>query len=275
MNPFFHCGTAASRVVGAGLLLQAALFAQTGPCGSIIPGNPLPDFVVDVNRLKADLVGTREKFSDTSCSLVEGFVSSKGNHDLVRFTAAFANVGFGDLVIGDPNYCPSLYHLSECHGHFHFNDFAAYRLWTESGYNNWVLLRDAGAPANAPVNDMLLRNAAQAGDLLSGHKEGFCMIDDARYSSTASPTKRYTLCGGPGAPGNQGLQVGWEDIYAQTVDGQWVEADKLHRGRYVLEVQSNPNHVLPEANYSNNYGAVVFDYVPPHGNQLAVITIVP
>ena len=254
------------------LALSASGMAQTGSCGTVIPGNPLPDLIVDANLLRSVIVATTERFATTSCGVVEGCVSSKGTHDLLRFTAAFANVGQGDLVIGDPNQCPSLYQLSQCHGHFHLIDSAAYRLWTELGYQQWALQRDAGGPANSPTNEFLLNNALKNGDLIVGRKQGFCMMDSARYTPTA-PAAKFNLCGGPGAPGNQGISVGWEDIYGQQLDCQWIEIDHLRAGRYVLEVQTNPDHTLPEANYSNNYGAVLIDFTPSRGSRPAQVTI--
>jgi hypothetical protein len=253
------------------LLLHAVAAAQTGPCATPVPGQPLPDLIVDAARLKADLLVSNEKFNATSCAVVEGCVSSKGAHQVLRFSSSTPNIGQGDLVIGDPNLCPNLFHLSECHNHFHFNDYSAYRLWTQMGYQNWVSLRDLNSPANAGINAILLANATASGDLIVGRKQGFCMIDSERYLSTASTTRKYTLCGGPGAPGNQGIQVGWTDVYGQQLDCQYIEIDHLRDGIYVVEVQVNPDRLIPETDYTNNFGAVTFQFIGKRGNTPAQV----
>jgi hypothetical protein len=247
---------------------------QTGPCAEPVPGNPLPDLVIDANTLKADLIVTTEWFGSTPCSVIEGCVSSAGKHELLRFSVSTANVGQGDLVIGDPNQCANLFHLSECHGHLHFKEYSDYRLWTEAGYQRWVTLREPGAPTTSPQNAWLLSSAIESRDLLVSRKQGFCMIDVTRYLPDAPPRKKYTLCGGPGASGNQGLQVGWADVYGQELDCQYIEIDSLGKGRYLLEIQVNPEHLLPEADYSNNSTAIVVQFTPRRGKKPGQVVVV-
>jgi lysyl oxidase len=253
---------------------EGNLQAQTGACATVIPGNALPDLIVDTNRLKADLLLTTENFAKNTCAVIEGCVSSKGNHDLLRFSSSTPNVGAGDLYIGDPSRCPNLFHASECHNHFHFKDYSAYRLWTEAGYQRWLALRESSAPVSSPQNSWLISSATSGKDLLMGRKQGFCMIDVEPYLTTAPTQKKYTTCGGLGSPGNQGLQVGWTDVYGQHLDCQYIEIDHLREGRYVLEVQVNPDHLLPEANYGNNYGAILFQYSPKRGGQPAQVIVI-
>jgi hypothetical protein len=99
------------------------------------------------------------------------------------------------------------------------------------------------------------------------------MIDVARYDPAAPPAK-YNLCGAIGVPGNQGLQVGWTDVYAQSIDCQYVPIDGLAAGTYWLEVQVNPEHLLPESDYSNNSAAIKFLMTLSKGNQNPQITLV-
>lgn len=248
-------------------------YAQTGPCATVVQGQPLPDLIVDANRLKSDLVVTVENFSRTVCAVLEGCVSSRGSHELLRFTSATPNVGQGDLVIGDPYQCPDLFKQSECHNHLHFKEYGDYRLWTEAGYNTWITYRDLSEPANTGYNGTLLANATQNGDLVVGRKQGFCIIDIERYLPNAPSLKKYTLCGGPGSPGNQGLQVGWSDVYDQHLDCQFVEIDGLREGMYVLENHVNAEHLLPESNYLNNAAIVKFWYTPGKGKRPGKLTV--
>jgi len=247
--------------------------AQTGPCATIVPNQPLPDLIVDLGRLKTDLVINKENFNVNSCAVVESCVPSRGIHQLLRFTASTPNIGPGDLVIGDPNQCSNLFHLSECHNHYHFEQYSDYRLWTEEGYSKWTNGRQLGAPSNSGINADLLAKAVANHELLTGRKQGFCMIDSANFSADPSSTKKYTLCGAPGVPGNQGLQAGWTDIYSQNLDCQYVPIDGLAAGVYVLEVEVNPEHLLPESRYDNNSGAVRFRMSLSKGNQSPQIQI--
>jgi hypothetical protein len=247
--------------------------AQTGLCAAVIPGQPLPDLIVDSQRLKKDIIVTVENFARTACAVVEGCVSSRGSHELLRFTSATPNVGQGDLVIGDPNSCPNLFQQSECHNHLHFKQYTDYRLWTDAGYNKWATLRDLTKPTNTGFNATLLANAMASGDLIVGRKQGFCIIDIVQYLPNASTQKKYTLCGSPGAPGNQGLQVGWSDVYGQQLDCQFIEIDHLQEGIYVLEDHVNPEQLLPEATYTNNSSSVRLQYVPGKGHQAGQVTI--
>src|SRR5262245_25940055 len=125
--------------------------AQTAACAIAVAGQPLPDLIVDLSRLRSDIVINKENFNVNSCAVVEACVPSRGIHQLLRFTASTPNIGQGDLVIGDPNQCPNLFHVSECHGHFHFEQYSDYRLWTEAGYAKWTLNRDVAAPTNTGI----------------------------------------------------------------------------------------------------------------------------
>jgi lysyl oxidase len=46
-------------------------------------------------------------------------------------------------------------------------------------------------------------------------------------------------------------------------------------GTYVLENQVNPDQVLPESDYTNNFAAVKFYYTSRHGNTPASVQIIP
>ncbi len=251
---------------------QSFQLAQTGPCATVIPGNPLPDLIIDGQRLKADVIVTVENFDKNSCAVIEGCVSSKGTHQLLRFTTSTANIGLGDLVIGDPNTCSGLFVQSLCHNHFHLDGYTDYRVWTEQGYATWVQLRQLGQPTNVGYNANLLATLAQSGDLIVGRKQGFCIIDTDQYLANA-PSKKYNLCGSPGTAGYQGLTVGWSDTYGQQLDCQWVEIDRLRDGIYYLENHANPDHVLPESDYTNNTASVKFHFIPKRGKNPAQVII--
>src|SRR5437879_6103317 len=205
-----HDFTGAALLAAAALLLCASpAAAQLGPCAVPI-GPQSPDLIMDQHLLETQIFVSEEQFTPSSCAVAEGVVTRPGKQVLLRFSSATPNVGQADLNIGDPSQCVgTLFHFSECHQHLHFEEYSAYRLWTESGYANWVAARDAGAPTNSGINAQLLAAAAVSGDLVSGHKQGFCMVDSAIYPGAPSPpgAAKYLSCSS-----NQGVSVGWEDI---------------------------------------------------------------
>src|SRR5439155_23531590 len=131
---------------------------------------------------------TEERFAVNDCAVVEGCVTGKGTHQLLRFTSRTPNVGGGDLVIGDPLQCPNLFVQSQCHNHLHFKQYADYRLWTDAGYQIWVTNQVLNEPTNSGTNATLLAQAAQSGNLLVSRKQGFCIIDTDQYDPTAPTT---------------------------------------------------------------------------------------
>lgn len=259
-----------SIVVATLVALSASIATgDTGPC-AVDQGGPLPDLIVDGTRLAQTLNVSEEKFSSKSCSVIEGCVSTPGPHTVLRFTTSTPNIGPGALLIGDPNQCANLYHLSECHGHVHLNEYSDYRLWTKAGYDVWFAGRDLRFPANTGVNAALLFAAQQTRELIVGRKQGFCVIDVAPYLPGANPTPRFNSCSG-----NQGLSPGWADSYDQRLDCQHCEIDNLKEGVYVLENQVNAEHLFPETNYTNNSSAVTFRFTPRRGQTPAKVEIIP
>lgn len=253
-------------VVSATLVYPVGKAAgQLGPCAA--PVGPLrPDLIVDQDLLKAHIVVTEETFSPTSCSVVEGCVSSPGTHLLLRFMSSTPNIGQTDLFIGDPSQClGDLFRFSECHQHLHFQEYADYRLWTVAGYANWVANRDLTKPTNSGRNANLLSAARASGDLIVGRKQGFCIIDIQKFVPGAGGPV-YRSC-----TQNQGLTAGWADQYAPNLACQFVEMTGVAEGDYVLEDQVNPEQLFPETSYVNNAAAVRFHFKPKQGRSGPVV----
>ena len=85
----------------------------------------------------------------------------------------------------------------------------------------------------------------------TGHKQGFCMEDTTQYGADPGPT--------PATPfncNNQGLHVGWEDIYPNDIDCQWIDITGVPGGNYILSVTVDAEGLLPESNYENNEARV-------------------
>lgn len=211
----------------------------------------LPDLIVDSRSLSQNLTVRTESFTATQCDSVEDGISA-GKHRIMRFSVSTPNIGHAALVVGDPNAHiaanDGLFEYAPCHAHFHFRHYATYELV------------DVNNPA------FVWRSA----------KRGFCMIDVQKYYS--GPIKAaFTVCGAPGIPGNQGISVGWADVYDWQLQGQYFVLDGgdgqpvVPPGTYYLRVTVNPKflpaageacpyadpqagycHQLPESEYGNN-----------------------
>lgn len=253
------------------LLLVSEAVAQLGPCA--VPIGPLrPDLIVDRQLLRAQMHVTEETFSPTSCTVVEGCVTSPGTHLLLRFMSSTPNIGQTDLVIGDPSKClGGLFHFSECHQHLHFQEYADYRLWTLAGYEKWVAQRDLTKPTNSGRNAQLLEQARRDGELMVARKQGFCVIDVApfQFGNVEPGPPVYRSC-----TQNQGLKVGYADQYGPQLACQFIQMTGVLEGDFVLEDHVNPEQLFPESDYTNNASAVKFHFKPKQGRFGPVIEII-
>jgi hypothetical protein len=117
------------------------------------------------------------------------------------------------------------------HEHWHFTDFARYRL--------------------------LKANMQQA---VRSQKEAFCIaptdgIDLTVRGANWKPfiTDLHTACGTASAIAiRETLDTGWGDTYTQFLPGQSFDITSLPNGTYYIEVVANPDHRLFEGTTSNN-----------------------
>ncbi len=259
-------------LIGSAALSGSSLTAQVGMC-AVPTGSQLPDLIVDKIPMQTEIYLSQEHFNNNDCALQENCVSKPGNHLLLRFTSSTPNVGSAALVVGDPTLCPNLFdllHFSECHQHYHYQQYADYRLWTAAGYQKWVAGRNMSEPTNFGINRSLLDAALAAGELVVGRKQGFCLEDSRPYPINNQP---------PGPPvyqncfANQGLSVGWADVYDAQLPCQYVQITGLPEGFYVLEDQVNPEHAFPESDYTNNATAIRLYFRPKHGNDAPLLQV--
>jgi hypothetical protein len=224
-----------------------------------------PDLIVDEKSTENKWRIKTENLPANFCSVIEGDVSP-GEHRLLRFTVTTPNIGDADVYIGDPDahYAADdgLYELSTCHGHYHFNNYAEYRLVSAKDGKAW-------------------RSA----------KAGFCMLDtDPWLPELRDAPRNYYNCGFPGYPGFQGISKGWSDTYVWKLGGQYFVLDgdgnqpPVPEGWYYIQVTVNPGyaakgnqgcplatdpatgmcHNFAEASYTNNVGRVKI-YIPASG----------
>jgi hypothetical protein len=205
-----------------------------------------PDLVVDPAKLLVGVTETRT-FPSADCSVQENSTSA-GTRHLLRFTFTTPNIGDGDLIIGDPEVHPEWFQWGTCHGHWHFRQYAAYRLWTVQGYLEWRHLRHE--QPDAKPDDLLAAHPGLRAQFVGGHKQGFCAEDVQVYLPIQ--LAHYQSC-----LGNQGISRGWADEYQYQLDGQWVDVTGLPAGPYMLEAEVNPAHLYQEMDYVNNSAAVL------------------
>ncbi|MEM7153159.1 MAG: lysyl oxidase family protein [Myxococcota bacterium] len=207
---------------------------STGTSGDATRADPTADTTADVTDGDGDglpninmlsvadriasstLVGTAAYEAD-GCAVAEGCVDAPGLRRVLRFQTVTPNDGDADLVVGRPEDNPDAFEYGECHEHFHFKDFAVYRL--------------------LDTNGKVVRN---------GHKQAFALIDFEALGLD-SPPPRYPL-----PDGTQGITRGWADVYDAYLDCQWVDVTDVEPGNYVLEIEINPEQVFEESTYDDN-----------------------
>ncbi|MCC6622900.1 MAG: hypothetical protein IT385_16695 [Deltaproteobacteria bacterium] len=208
-------------------------------CGSDCQCHKVGDVLVDLAPAAADVLTSSiefewRTFSGTSCAIAEGCVPGPGRFLLMRFNTDVVNHGLAPFVGGDPLANPEFFEYATCHQHFHFTGFANFALKTLDG-----------------------RTALQ------GQKLSYCMEDS--YPNLTGPTigcdLKYTC-------EDQGIQAGWVDSYASTLDCQWLilrgttaAPTDIQPGWYLHETCTNVGRYFHEHTFDNNC-ALVPVYVP-------------
>jgi len=194
------------------------------PVGASCDGGmcTLPDLRVnyeaaaDRNKLRV----VERSFAVDSGELEEACVGGPGKRRLLLFEGRLENWGPGDLDLGPQEDNP-LFVYSECHDHYHTQNFAEYLL----------LNKDGSLAAR-------------------GHKQGYCVADSVRIgdSSSSDPERPPP---GRGTPCNR-LTAGYADVYNTDTPCQWIDITEVDPGDYLLEVTINPDGHVAETNTKNN-----------------------
>ena len=220
----------------------AAVVEGGTPPGSQVPcSDPrgCPDLSVDPATM-APSVHTKT-FKAQDCQVQEG-TTQAGVRKILRFTYTTPNLGDGDLIVGRPEDHPEWFEWGECHRHYHFKEYADYRLWMPDQWAEYKAFREANP-------DMLAADVLAANPQwqpVKGEKRGFCVIDIWPYLEKPGPPK-YLLCD------FQGISLGWADEYYDDLDSQFIDVTGVPSGDYVLEAEVNAEHVFTETNYRNNW----------------------
>jgi hypothetical protein len=182
-----------------------------------------PDLVTPARLVNIKIVD--QNFPSNDCE-VEERCTVAGKRRLLRFDMHTQNLGNEDLVFGSPANSP-MFQYAPCHNHYHFEALATYRVLTIS--NDLVRL---------------------------GNKFGFCLEDVLNVAAGPNASRRYTC-------DDQGIQVGYSDIYNADLPCQYVDVTGLPAGDYQLEIELDPLHQIPESNEDNNLIRVPFTLTDP------------
>jgi len=211
------CGTIAWGTTSGSEADSAPVITGDPP---LDPNPGVPDLTIDARALAESIRFETGNFAPDNCAIAESCVGGTGLRRLLRFDTVTPNIGTGDLFLGDPRSNPSMV-WSQCHRHYHFTQYADYRLV------------DAGGHVVA-----------------TGHKQAFCLIDLELVDPTLGVDgPKYTCL-------YQGITKGWADIYDSYLDCQWIDITGVPPGHYFLDVHINPAGVVHELDYSNNEARV-------------------
>ncbi|MEA2434267.1 MAG: hypothetical protein QOG54_1724 [Actinomycetota bacterium] len=144
---------------------------------------------------------------------------------------AFQRIHLSDGSIDEREAAPTSYHPT--HTHFHIDGFYVARLW-EAG-------RKGPKRSRPPV--------------AVGDKSGFCPEDSYQMSGDGgeSTYSCFGLNGEAHVPTSfVGISAGWMDVYGAHLPDQFIEISDVTDGRYVLEIEIDPNNVFVESDETNN-----------------------
>jgi hypothetical protein len=203
-------------------------FANVDDGSCIFDGHPDctagPDLVVLENVLRTSIYSDVIFNNIDNCLINEGCLQGFGRREIIRFTTHIKNVGETDYYIGSPSGGADQFSFDNCHGHFHYEGYAEYRL---ANANNELL----------PI----------------GFKNGFCVLD-LECSDGGSP--KFGC-------GNMGISAQCGDYYDRSLQCQWIDVTNLPAGDYTLVVTVNWDQ-SPDAfgnfemDYTNNWAQVCF-----------------
>ncbi len=190
--------------------------------------DPLPDLIVNAERLRGEILFDEITVDKNSCSVVEQCVGGLGKRRLLRFSVEAINQGQGALHMDAPDLRPDQFHSSACHGHYHYDGFAAYALLDMSGR-----------------------------EIALGRKQAYCMEDTRQVAEGPNvPCRKRYSCS------EQGIQPGWGDLYGNSLDCQWLDITEVPAGDYQLRVTLNPQRALEEVTTDNNTAIVPVQILP-------------
>ncbi|WP_437289448.1 lysyl oxidase family protein [Sorangium sp. So ce406] len=179
----------------------------------------VPDLRPDEARIVDTLQFSYQTFPADACEILEGCIGGPGRRHLLQFEARIENTGPGHLDPG-PEFDSPLFEYAQCHQHFHFLDFADYRLLDGDG-----------------------------AIIAQGHKQAFCLVDMEPLDPEDPAPRGFPSAGGAGC---NFLSAGWADVYGVGTACQWVDVTGVPEGDYLLRVAVNPRGAIAERSIEDN-----------------------
>ena len=221
------CPIAGATRTAAERRLRAA--ADPAPDPATLPDlAALPAWGIEVDRVGARDVlsfGATVWNAGPAPLIVEGY-RTVGSDTM----AAYEYFSSGGTVVGRAPVGTFEFDRRPGHEHWHFEQFARYRLLDDGGQQ-----------------------------ILRSKKEGFCLAPtDAVDLLVPGAVWRpgvlgFSECGGPSALWiRETLPAGWGDTYEQSRPGQAFDITSLPNGTYQIEVTANPTGELFEVDASND-----------------------
>lgn len=212
----------AGLLLGCGHSPDARPIDGPPPPLDVMPPPPVdapgvPELAPIAARMSSWTVST-ENIAADDCQVVEGCVDQSGARELLRFPTVTGNFGKGDLVmpplppVGQSN---SVYEWSPCHGHHHVRDFAQFEL--VQGANTVKVAR----------------------------KQAFC-LEDSQPIANGGQGGKFTCTG------QQGISVGWTDVYVESLACEYIDVTSVAPGDYTLRVTIDPDGNLPDSDMTDN-----------------------
>jgi hypothetical protein len=202
----------------------------------------------------------------------ELYVAFAGGGRQLRFSTTVSNVGIGPLeIVGlfdedeERALATQLLHRGDDgpfqhpvgtldfdggHGHWHFEDFMTFELWTYA--------------ENGALEEMLV----------STGKISFCLLD---FTAIEPPLEHaydlplFDACDWT----RQGLSPGWEETYAAWLPGQELDISNVPDGRYVVRTVLDPDNRLIDANRFNHAVAVFIELIALYLDSADPVARVP
>lgn len=155
-------------------------------------------------RVREDVLRTSLRLDQVEaidyCLIDEGCLRGYGGRDVLRFSTHIENIGEKDYYIGKPSFDNPQFNWDNCHNHFHYDNYAEYLLYSESG-------------VEIPI----------------GFKNGFCITD---FGCPPGRLPKFSC-------DNMGLSAGCYDVYWSELQCQWIDLTDVPDGRYVFVVRVN------------------------------------
>src|SRR3954451_625101 len=218
--------------------------------------------LLGADRTKADAAGT-DRLPDldqvTPYHLVVTRARARGRRIWrLGFNSAVSNVGGGPLVIA--GHRSGVETKDMVADQLIQRDGAPQRVVGGAGKLRYVVSRDHRHWHLLGFDRYQLRRAGQRRAAVRDRKTGFCLGDRYRSVSrvlpSAPPRPRYTTRCGLGQTKllglEEGISVGYGDVYTANLEGQYLRLSGLRSGRYVLVHHVNVGRRLREADYSND-----------------------